>query len=270
MTRRTSASSTPPDARARNDTGTAGLTTLMLSVGNSSLYGGVDSAVRPMTTFRLPSADLMRLPRYISPRIDRAVVCSVVPAQTPDVLRFIRRIWNLEASVLSSDSPHGLKIGYRRPQLLGTDRIATALGAQTAHPGRNCIVVDFGTATTLTALRKDGRILGGAILPGLSLWSEMLTERTAQLPIVELDEPKAALGRSPHEAISSGIFFGHAGAVRECLARIQKEAFGRARCIIIATGGHAARFAGQKLFTEIEPGLILKGLRTFADRIDNV
>jgi type III pantothenate kinase len=239
---------------------------LALAIGNTSLFGGVCSGARRIASFRVPNTALVTLPAHVRGRIDRAVVCSVVPAETPDAVRFIRRTWNLDAQLLAFDSPHGLTLGYRQPSQLGADRIATAVGARVLYPRRNVIVVDCGTATTVTALRSDGTLLGGAILPGLALWPEMLALRTAQLPRVKPRRPRVALGRSTEDAIASGVFFGHAGAIRETVARVREEAFGRARCEVVGTGGHATHFAGEKLFTAIEPTLILQGLCEFADR----
>jgi type III pantothenate kinase len=240
---------------------------LVLSIGNTSLFGGVFSGAGRIIPFRLPAADLVSVSALVAGRIDGAVVCSVVPELTPDVMGFIRRSWNLDAHLVTYDSPHGLTLGYRQPRQLGTDRIATALGAQVAYPKQNVVVVDCGTATTVTALRRDGTLLGGAILPGLSSWPEMLATATAQLPRVMLRRPRVALARSTEEAIASGVFFGHTGAIRETVLRVRAEAFGRGQCQIVGTGGHAERFAREKLFTVIEPTLILQGLRAFAARI---
>ena len=240
--------------------------TLVLAIGNTSLFGGVFSKTGRVAAFRLPNTALVTLPRHVRGKIDRGVICSVVPAETPDAVRFIRRNWNVDADLLTFDSSHGLVLGYRNPSQLGADRIASALGAQVRYPRTNVIVVDCGTATTVTALQSNGKLLGGAILPGLALWPEMLALRTAQLPRVKLRQPRRALARSTEDAIASGVFFGHVGAIRETVARVRGEAFGRAPCVVLGTGGHAGRFAGEKLFTEIEPTLILEGLREFADR----
>jgi type III pantothenate kinase len=239
---------------------------LVLAIGNTSLFGGVYSGARLATSFRLPNTALVDLPQHVRGTIDRAALCSVVPAETPDALRFIRRTWNLDTQLLTSDAPHGLTLGYRQPRQLGSDRIAAAVGARALYPDRNVIVVDCGTATTVTALSADGTLVGGAILPGLALWPEMLALRTAQLPRIKLRRPRVALGRSTEDGIASGVFFGHIGAIRETVARVQAEAFGRAKCTVVGTGGHALRFSREKLFTATEPTLILRGLREFADQ----
>lgn len=238
--------------------------TLALAIGNTSLFVGLFHGEKLAASFRLPPNEMFRLRRRVPRQLSSAVLCSVVPAHTPDALRFIRRTWHLDALVLDATAPHGLKIGYRRPAELGADRVAAALGARARYPRENVIVVDCGTATTVTALRRDGTVLGGAIFPGLSLWPGALVARTAQLPPVEPHRPRAALGRSPVEAIASGVFFGHAGAIRETVAHVRAEAFGRAAVRVIATGGHSPLFMREKLFARIEPHLVLEGLRAFA------
>ena len=80
--------------------------------------------------------------------------------------------------------------------------------------------------------------------------------------------PARALGRSPEEAIASGVFYGHVGAIRETIDRVRREAFGRSHCVVIGTGGGVRLFASEGLFDVIEPALVLLGLAAFARRIE--
>lgn len=240
--------------------------TLTISIGNTSLFVGVFSHGRLTTSFRLLPTELRRLRGRIRSPIERAVLCSVVPSLTPEVARTIRRLWKIDAEQLTVASPHGLKIGYRRPEQLGADRVATALGAREKFPRKHVIIVDGGTATTVTALSRDGDLLGGLIFPGLSLWPEMLAQRTALLPRIPLRRAAEALGRSTRDGISNGVFIGHVGAIRESVTRLRREAFGDAPAVVVGTGGHTPLFARENLFSVIEPALVLDGLRAFADR----
>jgi len=243
--------------------------TLAIAIGNSSLFAGVFEADSLAWSLRAPAgADpggfVRRLRVRARGRIDAAALCSVVPGLTSAVAGAVRRAWGVTPRVLRAAGGHGLRIGYLKPSQLGADRVAAALGARAAFPGRNVIVVDFGTATTVTALSREGVVLGGAIIPGAALWSGMLSAKTAQLPRVALRRPEAALARSTADGMRSGIFHGHAGAVRELAGRIRAEAFGRADAVVVGTGGNAAPFAGEGLFAEIKPDLVLRGLLMFS------
>jgi type III pantothenate kinase len=198
--------------------------------------------------------------------VGRVALCSVVPDRTARLVRQVRAATGLVPRVLDATADHGLGIAYRQPEKLGADRVAVMIGAQKLYPKKNIIVVDCGTATTLTLLRRDGTLLGGSILPGLGLWSEMLAQRTARLPQVSLQTPGQVVARDTVGALRSGIVIGHAGAVRELVARSRAEAFGRGPVVVIGTGGMAAHLKGQRLFTVTEPALILHGLQSFLHR----
>jgi type III pantothenate kinase len=244
---------------------------LVLNIGNSSLRGGIFKGGRLVSRFCFPVRNCATargfsetLALELAGGFDRAALCSVVPELTAKLCHRIARATGCEPLVLRSSSSHGLRIGYRAPWKLGTDRLAAAIGARALHPGENAIVVDCGTATTVTALRKDGLLCGGAIMPGVGLWSEVLASRTAQLPAVKPCKPRSPVGRTPEEAIASGLYHGHVGAIRNLVESISDKAFGNEPCVILGTGGQASIFAREKLFTRLHPDLILRGLLVFA------
>ena len=245
---------------------------LLLSLGNTSVLGGVITLGRQERRFRVPLAEVKteaKLRRLLAAEatgeFDRAALCSVVPELTLPACAAVKQQCGLAPRVLRAEGAHGLTIAYKRPRELGADRVAAALGAHFGFPGRDKIVVDFGTATTLTAITAAGTVAGGAILPGFGLWAEMLAARTAQLPKVDGPPPTTAVGRTPQEAIAAGLHFGHTGAVRELTSRISREVFGpRKRPLILGTGGNAPRFLRENLFAEHAPDLILLGLHAFA------
>lgn len=251
--------------------------TLVLDQGNSTLFAGVFRDDKLMRSKRIPpsgpltkkagSGDLsLQLIQLVRGKVDRVALCSVVPKETPRLVSMVRKSFGLDPLILTSTSDHGLKLAYAHPKTLGVDRLANLLGAQELYPRQHVIVVDCGTATTLTLLDRDGALLGGAIFPGLGMWPEMLTQRTASLPSVALSEPGKVVGQDTESAILSGIMHGHTGAIRELITKSRGEAFGRAPVVVLGTGGQAAHFKDQSLFTKIETGLILHGLRAFVCR----
>lgn len=268
--------------------------TLALDLGNSTLFAGVFEDGRLLRTVRVdvgrglrtppatatramagigipalqnqPIADdvlITAIKRLARGKIDRIALCSVVPDRTDSLAAAVRDAFGVEPQILTAAADHGLNIGYRRPQQLGPDRIATVLGARKLYPQRNVIVVDCGTATTITVADRDGVLHGGAIMPGLGLWPAMLAQRTARLPAVTLQTPAAVVARDTATAIRSGAIIGHAGAIRELVVRCRAETFGRQRVTVLGTGGMVTHLKAQRLFTAVEPGLILHGLDFF-------
>ena len=113
------------------------------------------------------------------------------------------------AVALSFDLPGlPLRIDYKTPSSLGADRIASAVGACSLFPDSDCLVVDLGTCVTYTLVQAGGRLLGGAITPGLKLRLQVLATATAQLPQLSLKSSPDLLGRSTDEAIQAGIWHG--------------------------------------------------------------
>lgn len=261
--------------------------TLALDLGNSTLFAGLFAGERLLRSTRIDVGRDRLIPpmrvgktkagsgdpalqealqRFARGGVDRAVLCSVVPARTQSLVKAVRATLAIEPQVLTPLSQHGLKIAYVDPAKLGADRVAAALGARKLYPRRDVIVVDCGTATTLTFLRRDGTVLGGAILPGLGLWPEALARRTARLPEVALRPASRVVARDTENALRSGILHGHAGAIRELIREGRREVFGRSRVVVIGTGGQVTHFNRHRLFTAVEPGLILHGLQFFASR----
>jgi type III pantothenate kinase len=165
-----------------------------------------------------------------------------------------------EPFVLQPGVRTGLKIKYRNPIEVGPDRIANAVAVSQLWPGRDAIIVDVGTATTFDVLTANRDYLGGVILPGPGISVEALAGKTARLPAVEIHRPDVALGRSTIESIQSGVYHGQVGAIRHLATELAAEAFDGRRPLFVGTGGFARMFEREKLFDEIHPELVLRGL----------
>lgn len=90
---------------------------------------------------------------------------------------------------------------------MGIDRALAALGAGETY-GFPVLVIDAGTALTLTAINPERKLLGGAILPGLTMQFQSLQQRTAQLPGLILPSDLPSLWATDTKtAIESGILY---------------------------------------------------------------
>jgi type III pantothenate kinase len=251
---------------------------LCLDVGNTQILGGVYDGERLLTTFRRASSIRASSDEFglffravlrengIEPQsIDMAGICSVVPDVLHSLRNCFRKYFRFEPLLLQPGVKTGLKIRYRNPLEVGADKIANALGGITRFPGRNLIIVDFGTATTLCAVTKDREYLGGVITPGIHSSMAMLESKTARLPAVEIVRPSAVLGRSVVESIQSGLYYGTLATVRTLAGMIAEEDFraaeGGGKPVTLGTGGYGRLFEGETLFDAFIPELPLIGLR---------
>ena len=125
--------------------------------------------------------------------------------------------------------------------------------------GAPLLLVDMGTATTITAVDASGTFLGGCICPGVKISMEALTGRTAQLPGISLEEPQRAIGRNTRDCMRSGIMFGAAAMLDGLLDRMEAELGVPVK--VIATGG-IARFVIPLCRRKMiyDRSLMLKGL----------
>jgi type III pantothenate kinase len=247
---------------------------LTLDVGNSQIFCGVFDGEDLKTTFRRTSSIRASSDEFgtflratlrengIDPEeIDMAGICSVVPDAVHSLRNCFRKYFRFEPFVLQPGAKTGLKIRYRNPLEVGADKIANAIGGLLRFPGRNLLIIDFGTATTLCAVSKDKEYLGGIITPGINISMAALESQTARLPAVEIIRPSEVLGRSTVESIQSGLYYGTLAAVRSLAASVTKAHFATEHPLIIGTGGFGRLFAQEHLFDEFVPELPLLGLR---------
>ena len=192
---------------------------LTLDVGNSQIFCGVFDGADLKTTFRRTSSIRASSDEFgtffrstlrengVDPgQIEMAGICSVAPDAVHSLRNCFRRYFGFAPFLLQPGAKTGLKIRYRNPLEVGADKIANAIGALSRFPGRNLLIVDFGTATTLCAVTKDKEYLGGIITPGIHISMAALESRTARLPAVEIIRPPGVLGRSTVESIQSGLY----------------------------------------------------------------
>lgn len=197
--------------------------------------------------------------------VQTAVLSSVVPDLTPTLRTTLTELFGHEPIVVGPGVYPLLPLEVLRPHEIGADLVANALAAYTRY-GRNCTVVDFGTALTFTTVSSTGKILGVAIAPGLKTAIRALFANTAQLPEVPLDVPASALGLNTTHAIQAGVVLGYEGLVRSLLARIRTELAGD--CIAVATGGLSGRMPQLRdAFVDVVPALTLDGVRLIGEAV---
>lgn len=249
---------------------------LCIDVGNSHIYGGVFDEEEIKLRFRHTSKgstsdelgiflkSVLRENNCSPEEVKRIGICSVVPQIDYSLRSACVKYFSIEPFLLQAGVKTGLNIKYSNPLEVGADRIANAIAATHIYPGQNVIVIDFGTATTFCVISAQKAYLGGAILPGVRLSVDALSKNTAKLPAVEIIKIETTVGRSTIESIQSGVYYGVLGACRELIHRMNQEAFGSNKALVLATGGFASLFDKHDLYDHLVPDLVLQGIRLAA------
>ena len=204
---------------------------LVIDVGNTQTAIGVyegESLDRMwrVATNRDHTADELRvklLPLLQSENLQAsditgAALASVVPQLTGAWTRAVQDLAGVRAVVCSAKTAGSLfDADYPNPREIGLDRVADAVAARELF-GSPVIVVDFGTATNIEVVDKQGRFLGGIIAPGVQTGAAALFSHATRLAAIDLIDPHHAIGRNTEEALQAGIVYGEADPRRRSCA----------------------------------------------------
>ena len=190
--------------------------------------------------------------------LEGAIVASVVPQVLNSIKTAIKKLTGKNVLVVGPGLKTGLNIKVENPSQTGADLVVGAVAALREHKPP-MIVIDMGTATTMIVLDETGAFIGGAISPGVKISMDALTDRTALLPGLQLDQPRKAIGRNTIDCMRSGIMLGTACMIDGMVERMEAE-LGQ-KTTVVATGG-IAKFVLPMCRREIlyDKDLLLKGL----------
>ncbi|KVV36429.1 type III pantothenate kinase [Burkholderia territorii] len=208
------------------------------------------------------------------PRPQRAWISNVAGADVAarlDALLDARWPGLARTTIRSRRAQCGVTNGYTTPEQLGSDRWAGLIGARAAFPGEHLLIATFGTATTLEALRADGRFTGGLIAPGWALMMRALGTHTAQLPTLTTDIASGLLAGVQAEpfqvdtprSLSAGCLYAQAGLIERAWRELS-DAW-QAPVRLVLAGGAADDVARALTLPHTRhDALILSGLALIA------
>ena len=190
--------------------------------------------------------------------IEGTIIASVVPQVLNSMRTAIQKLTGKVPLVVGPGLKTGLNILLENPGQTGADLVVADVAALREHKPP-LIVIDMGTATTMSVLDKNGAHIGGCIIPGVKISMDALTDKTALLPGLQLDRPKRAIGRNTIDAMRSGIMLGTACMLDGMVERMEAEL--GCKTTVIATGG-IAKFVVPLCKTPMiyDKDLIIKGL----------
>jgi len=242
---------------------------LTLDIGNTNIKSGlfVNDKLNNFKTHQTIDSVLDYIKQI---NFSSVAICSVNPVSEKKVLDDIssKEISIFQAKV---NQKLNLKINYQTPDTLGMDRVCSAVGVLELALKNNLIsdkqfliTVDLGTATTINVVSPDKQFVGGLIAPGIKTMLNSLNEKTAQLPLLELDSYQDLIGNSTNASMVSGVINATIGMINEVVNNLKKDS--RKLPLIFVTGGNS-KFVLPHLDykTNFEEALVLKGLKKIYD-----
>ena len=169
-----------------------------------------------------------------------ALFSSVVPKYKLILKKLLKKNYQIKLIEIKDKGINQIvKINFVNKKQVGSDRIANAVGAYKKYKS-NCIVLDFGTATTFDVVKKNGVYNGGVIAPGINLSIKSLSNSAEQIPDFLLKKQKSVIGKNTIQALHSGFYWGYIGLINNIILKIENET--RIKYKIIFTGGYADLF----------------------------
>lgn len=222
---------------------------LAIDIGNTNIVIGIIEGSKITFTGRLATDKIKTADEYallfsgminmhnvnISD-IDGVILSSVVPPLILTMKRAIKTLTGKEIMVLGPGTKTGLNIKLDNPAQLGSDQVADAVAVINKYP-LPAVVLDMGTATTVSVIDKNKDYLGGLIIPGVRISQDTLSSSTSQLPRISLEKPKNVIGTNTIDCMKSGAVYGTASMIDGLIERIEDEL--NEKVTVIATGGNA-------------------------------
>lgn len=250
---------------------------LAIDIGNTNISLGVFDQEVLRTTARLATSkektadeyavDLMNVLSLHGEdvsKIEDCIISSVVPSVSASVSSAVAFLCDTVPLMVGPGVKTGLNIKIDNPAQLGADLVTGAVAALNEYT-LPCIIIDMGTATTLSVLDRNGAFLGGTIGAGMRMTFNALAEGTAALPSVSITAPKSVIGKNTVDCMQSGIVLGTAAMLDGLIDRIEEELGERAT--VVATGGLSREVISYcKNDIIYNENLLLDGLRLIYEK----
>ncbi len=244
---------------------------LAVDIGNSNIVVGAIQDTAPLFVERISTdprktdleyavtvKTILEIHDLASETFEGSIISSVVPQVTRTMSQAIEKLLGRKPIVVGPGVKTGLNIKIENPAQLGSDLVVDAVAAIAEYPAP-LLIIDMGTATTISAISRDCVYLGGVIMPGAGIALDALSSRASQLPHIGFEAPRKPIGTNTIECMRSGSVLGNASMLDGMLSRMEEELGEPA--FIVATGGLARFIIPHCRKTIIyDDLLLLKGL----------
>ena len=196
--------------------------------------------------------------------VEGCIISSVVPPLNTVMKNVLQLLTGKQPLIVGPGVKTGLNVAGGDAKSLGADLVVAAVAAIAKYP-KPMIIIDMGTATTLSVIDESGAFRGGVIYPGVMVSFEALASSTAQLPRIGFEEPKQVININTVDSMQSGLIYGSAGMIDGLIDRISQEM--GCELTLVATGGMSNKIVPRcRHKIQLDDNLLLDGLRIIYEK----
>ncbi|MFT8592122.1 MAG: type III pantothenate kinase [Bifidobacterium sp.] len=253
---------------------------IAVDIGNTDIVLGFLEGGNIVANYRMTSSvshtsdeygmmisGFLQMSSYSNDDVEDVIISSVVPNVMHSFRAAIIKFFGVEPIVVGPGIKTGINIRMDDPRSLGADCLCDCVGAYGSYGGP-LLVLDFGTATTYNYVTDKGTITAGLISVGIRSGASALSNKTAQLPEVEITRPKSVFATDTRTAMQAGLFYNFLGGIERTVKQFRAETNESFK--VVATGGLGRIIEGETDVIDIyDPNLIFKGMQMIYDRNRN-
>ena len=244
---------------------------ICIDIGNSNIVLGIfDNENKKVYDFRLSTKryatidelamTLINLLKYKDIKesdIEGVIISSVVPELDEPLKEVFNKFFNLEPIFVGPGIKSGINIKLDNPKQLGADLLVGAVGATVKYK-EPVLVIDIGTAMTITFVNKNKEFIGGAIMPGIHTAFSSLTNKASKLEDVSMEDISSPIGHNTKDCIQSGMIYGWSSMIDGMIDKYHQEL---GDFSVVVTGGEA-KYLVKHLHNKViyDENLLLDGL----------
>ena len=249
---------------------------IVIDIGNTNIVIGIYLKSKLINVYRFDTKikksiekikKIVNKKKILEYEINNKLCCisSVVPEIDSKIINLLKKSKLQIIKVDYEKVKKFMQFNIKNPKELGSDRISNSIAA-TAKYGKNCLILDFGTATTFDVIINNIYV-GGVIAPGINISHDTLIENTSKLKKISIIKLKKIVGRDTITAMQSGFYWGYVSLINGLIDQIIQEK--KYEPILILTGGLSKIFLDQlKIKSFYEPNLTLEGLYLIGMKIN--
>ena len=249
---------------------------IVIDIGNTNIVVGIYKRNKLKKVFRISTEKKIKkfnskyitffssiIKNIIETDAKVCIVSSVVPSLNQHIKSYFKNFKFKFYLLNSKNIPFDLIINYKLNQI-GSDRIANFISIY-QRGIKNCIIIDFGTATTFDVI-KSNEYSGGLIFPGIGLSLNSLIKNADLLNNVKITKKDKIIAQNTSSSIQSGFYFGYLYAINGILKKIIQESKFKPKIFI--TGGLGKIFKDKINYNPIyNENLTLEGLKQIGNKI---